>query len=97
MLGEKNYLASEVATLFVRAAKPVSRMATALKRYFADGSSGATLSVSQKVYVRSRRGKATKIVQEHYLRTDIPCSSQLCPICSLNLPKDSSGAGKRDI
>ncbi|KAK7207134.1 exosome complex exonuclease exoribonuclease-like protein [Myxozyma melibiosi] len=67
-------------------------MATGIKRHHPDGSSAFSLSMSQKVYVRSRKGKATKIVQEHYLRTDIPCSSQLCPLCILNPPKDSSGA-----
>lgn len=40
------------------------------------------LSVSQKVFVRSRNGNASKIVREHYLREDIPCSSRACEICS---------------
>ncbi|KAK9459123.1 uncharacterized protein V1516DRAFT_656025 [Lipomyces oligophaga] len=52
------------------------------------------LTLSQKVFVRSRKGKASKIVQEHYLRDDIPCSSQLCASCSLDPPKDSSGIAR---
>ncbi|KAK9479195.1 hypothetical protein V1514DRAFT_328717 [Lipomyces japonicus] len=52
------------------------------------------LTLSQKIFVRSRKGRATKIVQEHYLRTDIPCSSQLCPACALNPPTDSSGKAR---
>lgn len=40
------------------------------------------LSVSQKVFVRSRNGNASKIVREHYLRDDIPCFSIGCPKCS---------------
>lgn len=39
------------------------------------------LSVTQKVFIRSRRGRATKIVREHYLRDDIPCSSESCEQC----------------
>lgn len=39
------------------------------------------LTVTQKVFVRSRNGGATKIVREHYLRTDIPCLSKACTKC----------------
>ncbi|CAR30579.1 exosome catalytic subunit DIS3 [Lachancea thermotolerans CBS 6340] len=39
------------------------------------------LTVTQKVFVRSRGGGATKIVREHYLRTDIPCLSKACKKC----------------
>ncbi|KAK9474255.1 uncharacterized protein V1510DRAFT_412846 [Dipodascopsis tothii] len=63
-------------------------MAT-LKRA-ADPESGRP-TILQKVFVRSRKGHATKIVREQYLRNDIPCSSQLCEPCRLNAPKDSSG------
>ncbi|KAK9235831.1 hypothetical protein V1525DRAFT_408814, partial [Lipomyces kononenkoae] len=67
-------------------------MASVKRAYNEDLSKRLTLS--QKIFVRSRKGKATKIVQEHYLRTDIPCSSQLCPTCALNPPKDSSGTSR---
>ncbi|KAG7905422.1 hypothetical protein KL906_005088 [Ogataea polymorpha] len=39
------------------------------------------LAVTQKVFVRSRNGGALKIVREHYLRDDIPCSSVCCDDC----------------
>lgn len=39
------------------------------------------LAVTQKVFVRSRNGGATKIVREHYLRNDIPCLSRACTKC----------------
>ncbi|SCU99045.1 LADA_0H17194g1_1 [Lachancea dasiensis] len=39
------------------------------------------LTVTQKVFVRSRNGGATKIVREHYLRADIPCLSRACKQC----------------
>lgn len=39
------------------------------------------LTVTQKVFVRSRNGGATKIVREHYLRSDIPCLSRSCTKC----------------
>lgn len=39
------------------------------------------LTVTQKVFVRSRNGGASKIVREHYLRKDIPCLSRACKIC----------------
>lgn len=40
------------------------------------------LTVTQKIFVRSRNGNATKIVREHYLRNDIPCYSKACDKCS---------------
>lgn len=49
------------------------------------------LSVTSKVFVRSRNGGATKIVREHYLRNDIPCYSRLCTQCHLILKPDASG------
>lgn len=39
------------------------------------------LLVTQKVFIRSRNGNATKIVREHYLRNDIPCLSRACKKC----------------
>ncbi|SCU91501.1 LAMI_0E06150g1_1 [Lachancea mirantina] len=39
------------------------------------------LSVTQKMFVRSRNGGATKIIREHYLRSDIPCLSKACTEC----------------
>lgn len=39
------------------------------------------LTVTQKVFVRSRNGGASKIVREHYLRKDIPCLSRACTKC----------------
>ncbi|ODV85419.1 hypothetical protein CANARDRAFT_7533 [[Candida] arabinofermentans NRRL YB-2248] len=39
------------------------------------------LKVTQKVFVRSRNGGALKVVREHYLRDDIPCSSACCQEC----------------
>ncbi|ODV96234.1 hypothetical protein PACTADRAFT_2526 [Pachysolen tannophilus NRRL Y-2460] len=39
------------------------------------------LTVTQKVFVRSRNGGATKVVREHYLRNDIPCLSKSCKRC----------------
>ncbi|CCD26529.1 exosome catalytic subunit DIS3 NDAI_0H03560 [Naumovozyma dairenensis CBS 421] len=39
------------------------------------------LTVTQKVFIRSRNGGATKIIREHYLRTDIPCLSMACTKC----------------
>lgn len=62
-------------------------MSTSLKRK--QISSG--LSVTQKVFVRSRRGKASKIVREHYLRDDIPCGSQACEACDEYYFPDPSG------
>eukprot|EP00050_Salpingoeca_kvevrii_P012604 m.23790 g.23790 ORF g.23790 m.23790 type:complete len:1095 (-) comp4173_c0_seq1:8-3292(-) len=48
-------------------------------------------------YRRNRRGGAVKMVQEHYLRTDIPCNSALCASseCAAGLvdaPRLTSGA-----
>ncbi|PHH63807.1 hypothetical protein CDD81_5464 [Ophiocordyceps australis] len=49
-------------------------------------------NISSKVYVRSTRsGKVQKVVQEVYLRTDIPCSSRLCKQCLDNAPKNAAG------
>ncbi|KAG0667927.1 exosome catalytic subunit dis3 [Maudiozyma exigua] len=39
------------------------------------------LTVTQKVFIRSRNGGATKIIREHYLRNDIPCLSKSCTKC----------------
>ncbi|CDO91991.1 unnamed protein product [Kluyveromyces dobzhanskii CBS 2104] len=39
------------------------------------------LTVTQKVFVRSRNGGAQKVVREHYLRKDIPCLSRICDVC----------------
>lgn len=55
------------------------------------------LSVTQKVFVRSRRGKASKIVREHYLRDDIPCGSQACEACDEYYLPDPSGLVKPPI
>ncbi|CAK7915230.1 exosome complex exonuclease Dis3p [[Candida] anglica] len=49
------------------------------------------LTVTSKVFVRSRNGGATKIVREHYLRNDIPCYSKLCNKCQLVLKPDANG------
>lgn len=49
------------------------------------------LTVTSKVFVRSRNGGATKIVREHYLRNDIPCYSKLCKKCPLSLKSDYHG------
>ncbi|KAH3667157.1 hypothetical protein OGAPHI_002806 [Ogataea philodendri] len=51
-------------------------MASVKKQRLSDG-----LSVTQKVFVRSRNGGALKIVREHYLRDDVPCSSICCDDC----------------
>ncbi|CDH12299.1 Exosome complex exonuclease DIS3 [Zygosaccharomyces bailii ISA1307] len=47
------------------------------------------LTVTQKVFVRSRNGGATKIVREHYLRKDIPCLSKACIKCPEIVVPDS--------
>ncbi|AEY96959.1 FAEL031Cp [Eremothecium gossypii FDAG1] len=47
------------------------------------------LSVTQKVFVRSRNGGATKVVREHYLRNDIPCLSQACTACPAVVAPDA--------
>ncbi|ODQ78699.1 hypothetical protein BABINDRAFT_64373 [Babjeviella inositovora NRRL Y-12698] len=51
----------------------------------------AGLTVTQKVFVRSRNGGATKIVREHYLRDDIPCLSKLCNLCPSIMKPDAKG------
>ncbi|KAJ2976542.1 hypothetical protein NQ176_g4893 [Zarea fungicola] len=49
-------------------------------------------NISSKTYVRSTRsGKVQKIVREVYLRTDIPCSSQLCKACLEFAPRNAAG------
>lgn len=35
---------------------------------------------------RTRKGNVVKVVKEHYLRDDIPCSSPLCKKCTQNEP-----------
>ncbi|QPG75771.1 exosome catalytic subunit dis3 [Brettanomyces nanus] len=55
------------------------------------------LSVSQKVFVRSRNGRATKIVREHYLREDIPCSSMACSKCEEFYFVDANGEMRHPI
>lgn len=49
------------------------------------------LTVTSKVFVRSRHGGCTKIVREHYLRDDIPCYSKLCHKCLNNAKPDAQG------
>ncbi|KAG7660711.1 DIS3 [[Candida] subhashii] len=49
------------------------------------------LSVTSKVFVRSRNGNALKIVREHYLRNDIPCYSHACQKCQEIIKPDSNG------
>ncbi|RLV94763.1 Exosome complex exonuclease DIS3 [Spathaspora sp. JA1] len=49
------------------------------------------LSVTSKVYVRSRNGNALKIVREHYLRDDIPCYSHACTKCQDIAKPDAQG------
>ncbi|WLF79340.1 exosome catalytic subunit dis3 [Lodderomyces elongisporus] len=49
------------------------------------------LSVTSKVFVRSRNGGALKIVREHYLRNDIPCYSLACTECQHIIKPDASG------
>ncbi|KAG5437361.1 hypothetical protein PCANB_000792 [Pneumocystis canis] len=36
----------------------------------------------QNIFIQCRRKKISKIVRERYLRTDIPCSSQICIPCT---------------
>lgn len=62
---------------------------TSLKRSSAGPAN--TSNITSKVFVRSSRGKCTKIVRELYLRQDIPCSSQLCSRCATEAPTDSNG------
>ena len=68
-------------------------MSTALKRKRV--SSG--LSVSQKVFVRSKNGSALKVVREHYLRDDIPCFSGSCEKCTAYYKPGPSGETPRPI
>lgn len=56
------------------------------KKRLADG-----LIVTQKVFVRSRNGGASKVVREHYLRKDIPCYSRACSTCSEIVKPDALG------
>ncbi|KAK6463991.1 exoribonuclease required for 3 end formation of 5.8S rRNA [Scheffersomyces coipomensis] len=49
------------------------------------------LSVTSKVFVRSRNGGALKIVREHYLRNDIPCYSKSCQHCHDIVKADAKG------
>lgn len=49
------------------------------------------LTATHKVFVRSRNGGCTKIVREHYLRTDIPCYSKLCNKCITTVKPDAQG------
>ncbi|KAI5954638.1 DIS3 [Candida jiufengensis] len=49
------------------------------------------LSVTSKVFVRSRNGGAMKIVREHYLRNDIPCYSLACTQCQKLIKPDAYG------
>ncbi|KAH0498424.1 hypothetical protein TgHK011_005677 [Trichoderma gracile] len=61
---------------------------TSLKR--PQGSDQLSQNISNKVYVRSTRsGKVQKIVREVYLRTDIPCSSNLCRACLSQAPRNA--------
>ncbi|EJP66502.1 RNB domain-containing protein [Beauveria bassiana ARSEF 2860] len=67
---------------------------TSLKRAHEAGPLAS--NISSKTYVRSTRsGKVQKIVREVYLRTDIPCSSQLCKACLEFAPR--SAAGQADL
>ncbi len=56
------------------------------KRKITDG-----LTVTSKVFVRSRNGNASKIVREHYLRNDIPCLSKKCNKCFQILTPNAQG------
>ncbi|ODV78253.1 RNB-domain-containing protein [Suhomyces tanzawaensis NRRL Y-17324] len=49
------------------------------------------LTVTSKVFVRSRNGGALKVVREHYLRNDIPCYSKACTKCQHILKADAQG------
>ncbi|EAZ63139.1 3'-5' exoribonuclease required for 3 end formation of 5.8S rRNA [Scheffersomyces stipitis CBS 6054] len=55
------------------------------------------LSVTSKVFVRSRNGGAQKIVREHYLRDDIPCYSKACKVCHDIIKTDAAGELPRFI
>ncbi|KAH3682629.1 hypothetical protein WICPIJ_006401 [Wickerhamomyces pijperi] len=49
------------------------------------------LSVTSKVFIRSRNGNASKIVREHYLRNDIPCLSKACTKCQTIVSPNAQG------
>ncbi|RPA89543.1 RNB-domain-containing protein [Choiromyces venosus 120613-1] len=62
---------------------------TSFKRSHAD--SRVSSELSSKVFLRTSKGKCTKIVRELYLRRDIPCSSKLCARCMADIKGDSYG------
>jgi exosome complex exonuclease DIS3/RRP44 len=69
-------------------------MATASTKRQSPGS----INLSHKVFVRStKKGNAAKIVREQYLRTDIPCSSELCTVCALEVPPNADGTIKAPV
>lgn len=37
---------------------------------------------SKSFVKRTRKGNVVKVVKEHYLRDDIPCSSPICKTCT---------------
>lgn len=41
---------------------------------------------SKSFVKRTRKGNVVKVVKEHYLRDDIPCSSATCTACSNTTP-----------
>lgn len=41
---------------------------------------------SKSFVKRTRKGNVVKVVKEHYLRDDIPCSSAVCNTCSKTAP-----------
>ncbi|UYV79580.1 DIS3 [Cordylochernes scorpioides] len=48
--------------------------------------------------VKTKQGKVLKIVREHYLRSDIPCSSAICEECDQELCKlESEGKSKSTL
>ncbi|AMD19884.1 HCL267Cp [Eremothecium sinecaudum] len=55
------------------------------------------LTVTQKVFVRSHNGGATKIVREQYLRNDIPCLSQACTKCQDIIVPDANNEMPRFV
>lgn len=49
-------------------------------------------NITSKIFLRSTKsGKVQKVVREQYLRQDIPCSSQLCSVCTATAGADSNG------
>nr|POF08126.1 exosome complex exonuclease dis3 [Quercus suber] len=69
---------------------------SSLKRSYALTTPNTTLS--SKTYLRTlKSGKVQKIVREIYLRQDIPCSSQLCPICLDLAPAGFNQKAERPI